>query len=269
MPIHPLAVVDAAAVIDPSATIGPFAMVGAGVTIGKNVEIRSHAVIHGRSSIDAESIIFSGAVIGTDPQDLKFRGEDSEVLIGRRCRIHEYATISKGTAGGGMKTVVGDETLVMAYAHIAHDCILDGQNVVGNASQLAGHVRLERKAIVSGMTGVHHFVTVGEYAFVGGMSGVRIDVPPFLMAEGNPAKPINVNVVGLRRANFTEEEVEGLRESFRQLFKDRAGTPLAEVLGKIRSSSIHDVSCVQRLCDWLEHQANNSHKGRMQESSRH
>lgn len=268
MPIHALAVVDPQADIHPDAVIGPFCVVQGAVRLAAGVELKNHATVYGRTTIGEGTIIFPHAVIGSDPQDLKFRGEDSEVIIGKRCRIHEYVTISKGTAGGGMKTVVGDECLVMAGAHLAHDCILSNNVVIGNNTQLAGHIQVARKAIISGMVGVHHFATIGELAFVGAMSGVRTDIPPYLIAEGQPAEPRTVNVIGLRRDGFDDETIRGLKDAFRILFHDRS-TPKAEALAKLRAETVLPVdSPVHRLCDWVERQLEVSVKGRIQEAFR-
>jgi len=268
MSIHPMAVVDPAAEVHEDATVGPFCVIGANVRLDAGVELRNHVTVYGRTTIGANTICFPGAVIGGDPQDLKFRGEDSEVEIGRDCRIHECATINKGTAGGGMKTAIGDDSLIMAYAHVAHDCRLAGGNVIGNNAQLAGHVVIGRKAIVSGMVGVHHFVTVGELAFVGAMSGVRFDVPPFVTVEGYPAEPRNLNLVGLRRDDWDDRDIKATREAFRVLYKQRNGTPVCQLLEKVRGSEHSGCDKVRQLCDWLEKHLELSVKGRVQEAAR-
>jgi UDP-N-acetylglucosamine acyltransferase len=269
MPVHPLAVVDPAADIHPDAVIGPFCVVKGAVTLAAGVELRNHATIYGRSRIGAGTIVFPGAVIGSDPQDLKFRGEDSETIIGERCRIHEAVTISKGTAGGGMKTVVGNECLIMAYAHVAHDCIVSDNVVIGNNTQLAGHINVGRKAIIGGMVGLHHFATIGELALVGSMSGVRFDVPPFMIAEGNPAEPRNVNQIGMRRDGFSEELISSVREAFRRLYHDRGSKPMSEALAAVRADApAEPTHPVQRLCTWLEEHLQTSIKGRIGEAHR-
>jgi len=268
MPIHALAVVDPQANIHPDAIIGPFCMVQGAVTLAAGVELKNHATVYGRTTIGEGTIVFPHAVVGSDPQDLKFRGEDSEVIIGKRARIHEYVTVSKGTAGGGMKTVIGDECLIMTGAHIAHDCILHNNVVIGNNSQLAGHIEVGRKAIVSGMVGLHHFVTIGELGFVGAMSGVRTDVPPYVIVEGQPTEPRAVNVIGLRRDGFDDDTIRAIKDTFRILFHDRA-TPKAEALARLRAeTTLATGSPVHRLCDWVERQLEVSVKGRVQEAFR-
>jgi UDP-N-acetylglucosamine acyltransferase len=268
MAIHPLSVVDPQAEVHADATVGPFCVVKGPVRIGPHVELRNHATVYGRTTLGAGSILFPGCVVGSDPQDLKYRGEDSETIIGERVRVHECATISKGTATGGMLTSVGDDTLVMAYAHIGHDCLVERNVVIANNAQLAGHVKVGRKAIISGMTGVHHFVTIGELAFVGGMSGVRVDVPPFLMVNGNPAEPINVNVIGMERDGFPKDAIRALREVYRELYHDRE-EPLVEVLARLKTDAPTDPAHpVARLLAWQAEHLESNVKGRIQEAHR-
>ncbi len=269
MAIHPLAVVDPAAEIHSDATVGPFCVVRGHVTIAAGAELRNHVTVYGRSTIGEGVIIFPGAVVGSDPQDLKFRGEDSETVIGAHCRIHEMVTVSKGTASGAMRTVVGERSLIMAYAHIAHDCELAEHVVIGNNSQLAGHIKVGRKATVGGMVGLHHFTTIGELAYVGSMSGVRFDIPPFMIAEGNPAEPRNVNYIGMRRDGYSEEAINALREAYRALYHDRGATPLSVAVERVRADAPAELEHpVQRLCSWLSEHLETSIKGRVQEATR-
>lgn len=268
MPVHALSIVDPQAEIHPEAVVGPFCVIRGAVRLAAGVELRNHATVYGRTTIGTGSILFPGCVVGCDPQDLKFKGEDSETIIGERVRIHECATVSKGTASGGMRTVIGDECLVMAYAHIGHDCILDRNVVIANNAQLAGHVHLGRKAWVSGMTGVHHFATIGELAFVGGMSGVRVDLPPFMFAEGLPAEIRNINQVGLERDGVSKEEITRLREAFRQLYRDRT-EPMAQVLDRL-SAQLGGASGtpLAKLVAWQREHLESSVKGRLAEGAR-
>lgn len=269
MPIHPLAVVDPQATIHPDATVGPFCVVRGAVTLAAGAELRNHATVYGRTMIGAGTVLFPGAVVGTDPQDLKFKGEDSEVVIGERCRIHECVTVSKGTATGGMRTVIGDDVMVMAYAHIAHDCQVGNSAIIANNAQLAGHCRIGRKSVIGGMVGMHHFVTVGELTIVSGMCGVRFDIPPFMMAEGSPAEPRSVNVIGLRRDGRNEAEIADLREAFRDLYHDRGATPLREAVAEVRDRFQDKTgSLVLQLCGWIEEHLENAIKGRVQEAHR-
>lgn len=268
MAIHPMAVVDPTAEVHADATVGPFCVVGPGVRLDAGVALRNHVTVYGTTHIGAETVVFPGAVIGGDPQDRKFRGEDSRVEIGRACRIHECATINKGTAGGGMVTSLGDDCLIMAYAHIAHDCHLADHVIVGNNTQLAGHVQIRPRAIVSGMVGVHHFVTIGELAFIAGMSGVRVDVPPYLMVEGYPAEPRQVNVVGLRRAGWDDAAIGATKDAFRALYRDRGVRTLAQAAADLQAGPNGHLAPVDRLCRWVSDQLNGSVKGRAMEASR-
>jgi UDP-N-acetylglucosamine acyltransferase len=268
MSIHPLALVDSQATVHPDAIIGPFCVIQGPAVIGAHVELRSHACVYGRTSIGERTVLAPGVVVGGDPQDLKFRGEDSRVEIGSDCHIHEYVTINKGTAGGGMLTAVGAHTLLMAYVHIAHDCLIGEQVVIGNNTQLAGHVQVAGRAIISGMVGVHHFASLGEHSFVGAMSGVRNDIPPYLIADGNPAEPRKVNEVGLRRAGHSEEVVRALREAFRALYHDKS-RPLSEAAAALRERMPADADHpVHRLVTWVEEHLATSVRGRVLEAAR-
>jgi UDP-N-acetylglucosamine acyltransferase len=270
MPIHALAVVDPAADVHPEAIIGPFCVVQGRVTIGKGSELRNHATIYGRATIGEGCVLFPGCVVGSDPQDLKFRGEDSETIIGNGVRIHECVTISKGTASGGMKTVVGDNTLVMAYAHVGHDCIVDNNVVIANNAQIAGHVRIGRKATIGGMVGVHHFATVGELTYVGSMSGIRVDMPPFTIVEGNPAEPKSINVVGCRRDGMDDDTIRALRDVYKILYYDRekTGLGLRESIAKCRDLHPTPAAPVERLLSWQQEHLDTNVKGRVQEAHR-
>jgi UDP-N-acetylglucosamine acyltransferase len=269
MAIHPLAVVDPKAEIHPDAAIGPFCCIKGPVKIAAGVELHNNVTVMGRTTIGPGTKLFPNCVVGSDPQDLKYRGEDSETIVGSNSRIHEFVTISKGTAGGGMRTAIGNNCLIMAYAHIAHDCILSDHVVIGNNSQLAGHITIARKAIVSGMVGIHHFVSIGELSFVGAMSGVRTDVPPFVIVDGHPAEPRNVNIVGLRRDGMKDHEVRALKDAFRILFHDRKSQTLSEALAQAKETLPADSeSPAQRLCAWLAEHLELSLKGRRLEAAR-
>jgi len=267
MAIHQLAVVDPRAEVHPEATIGPFCVVDGPVRIEAGVELKNHATVYGKTIIGAGSILFPHCVVGSDPQDLKFRGEDSETRIGKRCRVHEYVTVSKGTAGGGMITEVGDDCLLMAGAHVAHDCRLGNHIVIGNHSQLAGHIVIGDRAIVSGMVGVHHFATIGQLAFVGAMSGVRNDVPPFCIVEGYPAEARTINLVGLRRAGFDDEQIRTVKDMFRILIHDK-DRPRREALAEAAEIEVAPTSPAAILRDWVAQQLDVSVKGRLQEAGR-
>lgn len=269
MAIHPTAIIDPGAEIHPEAEIGPFCVIADRVTIGAGAQLRNNVTVYGRSSIGEGTVIFPGAVIGGDPQHLGYRGEDSCVKIGAHCKIHECVTVNKGTAGGGLITEVGDHCMIMAYAHVAHDCKLGERVVVGNNTQIAGHVHIGRRAVISGMVGIHHYVTIGELTFIGAMSGVRTDLPPYVMADGVPAEIRNVNVVGLRRDEWGDQDIRAIKAAFRALYHERNGTPLSEAITELRDRPEIQVRPVRSLCDFLERNLSESVNGRLQQARRH
>jgi UDP-N-acetylglucosamine acyltransferase len=201
--------------------------------------------VTGRTALGAGNVVHPGAVLGGDPQDLKFEGEDAEVLIGEANTFRECSTVNIGTTGGGGKTVIGNHCLVMAYAHVAHDCHLADRVVVANCVQLGGHVKIESGAVLSGGAMVHHFATIGRLSFVGGMSGVRQDVPPFMLVEGNPARPRALNLVGLKRSQASAESVEALKKAFRIVYKSEK--PRNQAVEEIAASAVAACPEVEEL----------------------
>ena len=217
--IHKTAVVDPAAQLSPGVNIGPYSIIDGGVTIGDNVRIGAHCVITGQTTIGKNCKIYTGAVIGSAPQDRKFSADDNVFLnIGDNNIIREYVTINPGTLEGGGKTVVGNDNLFMAYSHIAHDCIIGNNCVMANAATLAGHVTLEDTAVIGGLSAVHQFVRLGRLSIVGGCSKVVQDIPPFSMSDGHPAQVRGLNSVGLKRADFSKEKIRLLKHAFKILF---------------------------------------------------
>ncbi len=217
--IHRTADVHPAAKLAAGVTVGPYTVIGPEVTIHEDVSIGSHCVIDGTTTIGRGCRIFSGAVIGSIPQDKKHRVEDRVLLlIGENNVIREYVTVNPGTIEGGGKTVIGDNNLLMAYSHVAHDCTIGNNCVMANAGTLAGHVTLEDSAIVGGLTAVHQFVRLGKLSIVGGCSKVVQDVPPFSMCDGHPAKVYSINFVGLRRLKTAPDILQTLRKAFKVLF---------------------------------------------------
>jgi UDP-N-acetylglucosamine acyltransferase len=216
--IHPTAIVAAEAKLGADITIGPYCVVGSHVELGDGVTLLSHVVVEGRTRVGAGTRIYPFASIGHRPQDLKYRGEPSELEIGRNNQIREYVTIQPGTEGGGMITRVGDECLFMAGAHVAHDCILGDHVIMANNATLAGHVTVGEYAFLGGLSAVHQFVRVGKHAMVGGMSGVEADIIPFGMVIGNRAHLNGLNIVGLKRRGFARDDIHTLRNAYRLLF---------------------------------------------------
>jgi UDP-N-acetylglucosamine acyltransferase len=231
--IHQTAVVDARAEIEGDVEIGPYCVVGPGVKLGKGTKLKSHVVVQGRTSLGEGNTIFSFTSVGSVPQDLKYRGEPSELLIGDRNTIREYVSLNPGTKGGGMLTRVGNENLLMMYCHIAHDCILGNRNVIANGATLGGHVVIHDHVIVGGLVGVHQFVKIGTSAIVGAGSMVSKDVPPFCNATGDRARLHGLNLEGLRRRGFDKAKVDTLKQAYRIIFQSKMKT--AEALNKVRA----------------------------------
>lgn len=249
MRIHPTAVVDPGARIAGDVEIGPYSVLGQDVVLGPGCVVENHVTITGRTTLGANCHIHSSAVIGGIPQDLKYGGEDTELMIGEGNTIREFVTINIGTAGGGGKTVIGDGNLLMAYVHVAHDCVLGSHTVLANAVTLGGHVRVEDGAKISGLAAVHHFVTIGRLAFVGGCTKVVRDVPPFVMVDGNPARVHGLNIEGLRRAGTGRGEIRRLKEAYRHLF--RSGLNRSRAIEDLRARGSDDSPAVAELIRFL------------------
>ncbi len=225
--VHPTAVVAAGAELDATVEIGPYAIIGAEARIGARTVVGSHSVIEGLVEIGPDCRIGSHVVIGAPPQDLKYRGEPTRVTIGERTEVREFATVHRASAGGHGVTAVGPGCYLMAYAHVAHDCRVGEGVIMANQATLGGHVEVGRHAIISGLTALHQFVRIGEYAFVGGCSGVNQDILPYVKVQGNPAKPLGLNAVGLRRHGFSNETIHTLKEAYRILFLSDLNTSQA------------------------------------------
>ncbi|MDR6770999.1 acyl-ACP--UDP-N-acetylglucosamine O-acyltransferase [Azospirillum sp. BE72] len=216
--IHPSAIVDPAAKLGEGVDIGPFCVVGPDVTLGDGVRLVSHVAVDGRTSIGAETVIYPFASIGHRPQDLKFHGEPSELVIGARNQIREHVTMNPGTEGGGMITRVGDDGLFMMGSHVAHDCIVGDHVIMANNATLGGHVTLGDYVIIGGLSAVRQFVRIGSHAMIGGMSGVENDVIPFGLVMGDRARLAGLNLVGLERRGFKKDDIHALRAAYRMLF---------------------------------------------------
>jgi UDP-N-acetylglucosamine acyltransferase len=232
--IHPTAVIHAGAQVHPSASIGPYAVIGEKVKVGADTSIGAHAVIEGHTQIGDRNRIFPHAAIGLEPQDLKYDGSMSLVEIGDDNAIRECVTINRPTRLGEV-TRIGNHNLLMAYAHVAHNCEIADRVIIANSVALAGHVCIESHARLSGLVGVHQFVRIGRYAMVGGMSRIERDVPPYTMVEGNPSRVRGLNQVGVSRSGIAKEAdglvYKELKEAFRILY--RSGLMLEEALGKL------------------------------------
>ena len=217
--IHETAIVDSGAELGPGVRVGPYAIIGPGVRIGANSRIGPRVLVERDTSVGTGCRIANGAVLGTDPQDLKYEGERTFLEIGDRTVIREFATLNRGTAAAGV-TTVGSDCLLMAYCHIAHDCEIGNHVIISNATNMAGHVAIEDWAIVSGLVAIHQFVRIGAHAFVGGGSRINRDVPPFCKATGNPSpKLYGLNTVGLDRRGFDADVRRRLKKAYRIVFQ--------------------------------------------------
>jgi UDP-N-acetylglucosamine acyltransferase len=234
--------IDARAVISPRADIaegveiGPFSIIGAGVVIGAGTWIGPHVVLKGPTRIGALNKIFQFASVGEDPQDKKYQGEETRLEIGDRNVIREFATINRGTVQGDGVTRIGDDNLLMAYSHVAHDCRLGNQIVLSNVCTLGGHVEVDDFAILGGLSAVHQFTKVGTHCFVANNAAVTRDVPPYVMAVGQPAEPHSVNTVGLQRRGFSSEQILNIRRAYRVLY--RSGLKLAAALVQLDEAAV-------------------------------
>jgi UDP-N-acetylglucosamine acyltransferase len=230
--IHKTALVDAKAELDSSVEVGPYSIIGPGVKIGKGSKLQSHVVIQGRTTVGEGNIFFPFASVGSIPQDLKYKGEASELMIGDHNTIREYVSLNPGTTGGGMVTRVGDHNLLMMYCHIAHDCLLGNWNIIANGATLGGHVVIEDYVIVGGLAGIHQFVKIGAGAILGAGSMVSKDVPPFCNATGDRASLHGLNIEGLRRRGFNKEKIDALRKAYRIIFQSKLRTQ--DALARVR-----------------------------------
>lgn len=261
--IHPTAVIHPDAELHPTVRVGPFTVIGEQVKVGPETVIGAHVVLEGPTEIGARNHIFPGAAIGLEPQDLKYDGSLSQVKIGDGNRIREYVTINRATRAGEA-TLIGNNNLLMAYAHVAHNCVIEDSVVISNAVALAGHVHIETRATIGGVLGIHQFVHIGRLAMVGGMSRIDRDVPPYMLVEGNPAQVRTLNVVGLRRAGITEAEqgqvFQTLKKAFRILY--RSGLNLNQALEEL--DLLADNPQMQHLISFLQLSQTDGRRGSLQ-----
>jgi UDP-N-acetylglucosamine acyltransferase len=224
--LHPTAIIDESVELGDGVTVGPYSIIGPGVAIGDGTRIGSHVVIERDTTVGRECTIATGAVLGSDPQDLKYAGEPTRLFVGDRTIIREYCTLNRGTVAQGY-TSVGSDCLLMAYVHVAHDCVLGDHVILANAVNMAGHVCIQDWAIVGGMTPIHQFVRIGAHAFVGGGSRVAKDIPPYVKAAGSPLQLYGLNSVGLQRRGFCEETRRELKRAYRLFFASTLNTTQA------------------------------------------
>lgn len=253
--IHPTAVVEKGAQLGAGVKIGPYCVVGPHVKLGDRVELKSHVVVDGHTAIGEETIVWPFASLGSAPQDLKFKGEASQLVIGKKNKIREHVTMNPGTETGGMKTTVGDNCLFMMSSHVAHDCIVGNNVILANNATLAGHVEVGDFVIIGGLAAVHQFVRIGPFAMIGGMSGVEHDVIPYGLVKGERAHLAGLNYVGLERRGFTKDQIQALMKAFRQLFE--GGGTLSERVEKAANDYKAD-DTVMRIVNFMRAKENRS-----------
>lgn len=251
--IHSTAVVAPGAQLDNSVTVGPYAVIGQHVSIGAGTTVGAHCVIEGHTTIGEHNRIFQFASLGAAPQDKKYAGEPTRLVIGQRNTIREFCTFNTGTAQDQGLTLVGDDNWVMAYVHIAHDCVVGNNTILANNATLAGHVHVHDFAIIGGLTGVHQFVKVGAHVMAGFGSHISQDVPPFMMVDGNPLAVRGLNLEGLRRRGFSTERLAAIKQMHRLLYRqgltlDAARAALQE-LPQTFAQAEQDVLCMQQFLD--------------------
>lgn len=247
MKIHPTAIVAEGANIEEGVIIGPYAIIGENVTIKKGSKIGAHSVIDGITIIGENNEIFPFVSIGLVPQDLKYKDEETRVVIGNNNKIREFVTIHKGT-DARWETKIEDNNLLMAYVHVAHDCIVGNNCILANNATLAGHVTVEDNVIVGGLTPVHQFVKIGSHAIIGGASAVNQDILPFMMAEGNKTNIRGLNLVGLKRRGFSDENISNLKDAFKIIF--RSNLMLEEAVRTLKEKYKEDKN-IKHLLDFI------------------
>jgi UDP-N-acetylglucosamine acyltransferase len=231
MAIHPTAAVEPGAQIDPSCEVGPYAVIGAHVRLGARCQLAAHAVVIGHTTLGADNRVFPHAVVGGIPQDLKYRGEPTTLVVGDRNTFRECVTVNTGTVGGGGVTRIGNGCLFMAYSHVGHDCLIGDGAIIANSVALAGHIVLEDHVHMSGLAAAHQFCRIGRLAFVSGLTGVAMDVPPYCTVAGARAELAGLNTVGMQRAGMTEEQVGRVKQAYKIVFRSNLG--LAEALAQL------------------------------------
>jgi UDP-N-acetylglucosamine acyltransferase len=229
--IHPTAIIHPTAQLDAGVSVGPYSIIGEHVRIGAGTQVGAHVVIERWTEIGRDNQIYQFASVGAGPQDLKYKGEETWLVVGDRNRIREFATLHRGTVEGGAKTLVGNDNLFMAYSHIAHDCRVHNRIVMANAATLAGHVEVEDNAILGGLVAVHQFCRIGCHTMISGGAMITQDIAPYTIAQGDRAKTVGINLVGLKRRGFPEATIRGIKNSYRLLF--RSGLRMEEALERI------------------------------------
>lgn len=249
--IHPTAIVDSEAMIGDGVEIGPYSVIEKGVIIEKGTQIGPYVVIREGTQIGEGCQIFQFASIGEAPQAFAYKGEKTSLLIGHQNIIREFVTLHRGTVFGGGKTVIGNNNYFMAYSHVAHDCKIGSHIVFANGATLGGHILIEDHAIIGGLSAIHQFCRVGAHAFISGLTGVSLDIPPYVLASGSRAKLFGLNSVGLKRHHFSEKTLKALKKAYRIIF--RSGLTLEKAKKKVEEDGIYGTPEVQHLLDFIQH----------------
>ena len=229
--IHATAIIHPGARLEEGVSVGPYAVIGDRVSIAAGTSVGPHAVIEGPTSIGRDNRIFQFASVGAVPQDLKFHGEETRLTIGDRNTIREFVTLHRGTEDGGGETLIGNDNLFMAYSHVAHDCKIGNHVILANCATLAGHVQIDDHAILGGLTAVHQFTRVGAHTMISGGSMVAQDIPPYTIAQGDRAKTVGINIVGLKRRGYSEAVLRSIKNAYKLIY--RSDLRLEEALGRI------------------------------------
>jgi UDP-N-acetylglucosamine acyltransferase len=258
------AIVDPRAELEHGVEVGPYCLIGPDVVIGRDTRLLSHVTINGPAEIGRDNVFHPHVVVGGDPQDLSYNGERTRVIVGDHNVLRESVTVNRGTAKEEGLTTIGDHCFLMAGCHVAHDCRLGDRIVMANAALLGGHVHIHDDATISGAVAIHHFTTVGSYSFIGGLSRVLHDVPPYMLVEGIPTRPRCINLVALRRNQFPDEVIEALHEAHRLLYRSHVGLDHAREI--LRSQS-QLVPAVNHLLSFIQNQQEGRH-GRGRERRR-
>jgi UDP-N-acetylglucosamine acyltransferase len=246
---HPTAIIHSGAEIEEGVIIGPYSIIGENVRIRKGTSIGSHCVLDGITEIGENCKFFPFSSIGAAPQDLKYKNEETSVVIGNNNTFREFVTVHRGTKTGRGKTVIGEDNFFMAYVHIAHDCIIGNRSILANASTLGGHVEIGNDSIIGGLTGIHQFVRIGDYVMIGGASAVAQDIPHFVSAAGNRTSLYGLNMIGLKRKGFTKERIDSLKKAYKILF--RSGLTLVDAVQKIKEEGLNQ-SDVNRMVEFIQ-----------------
>jgi len=248
--IHPTAIVSTETILAEDVSIGPYAVIEGEVELGPGTVVEHHATLKGKTVIGSSCRIYPYALVGTDPQDLKHKGGQSELIIGNHTVIREYATISRGTELDGGFTRIGSHNFIMAYAHIAHDCQFGSHIILSNGVTFAGHCEVGDYAIIGGLSAIHQFCRIGRHAFIGGMSGVAQDIPPFVLANGNHTRLYGLNREGLKRHQFSPETLKILNQAFRILFRT-TGLSLTKAIERVENE-LEIIPEIQEMIDFIK-----------------